>query len=293
MAKNVTIESPVKVITSGNAPDKTKLGKGQMAFGTVNGKKRLYGSDGTNVYELNQDIDLSGYVEKAQTATSEENGAMSASDKSNLDALVEKNYPFDIASFSVAKALIGVGDTVPETLNLTWSYSNADRNPVSSQKLTVGSGATAAVKTIPVGTTSENIASSIDTASAKTIPFKLDVSTSTGKTKSKSLNGTVQNYSYYGTVDGGVSVPTVEQVKALTKDLRNSKGKTGVRINQANNKGVFAYPASLGDLSSIKNSSGFEGIGGWTKNEVTVDGVKYNVYVTNIAATANDTYTFA
>ena len=274
MAKNVTIESPVKVITSGNAPDKTKLGKGQMAYGTVNGKKRLYGSDGTNVFELNECV-------------------MDENDKENLDALVEKNYPFSISSLSATKTLLGVGDEVPSPFNLSWSYANADRNPISSQKLIVGSGAAAAEKSIAVGTTTANVATEITTTAAKTFPYTLEAKTSTGKTQTKSITIVVQNYSYYGTVDGGVTVPTEAQVKAMTKDLRNAKGKGGVRINQANNKGVFAYPASLGNLSSIKNSSGFEGIGGWTKNEVTVDGVKYNVYVTNIAATANDTYTFA
>lgn len=224
-----------------------------------------------------------------KVATNQSNGFMSKDDKSNLDALIEKNYPFDITRLNVPKSLLAVGSAVDETFSMSWDYSNADRNPVNSQVIT---GLGSAI-TVNAGTKNVNISTRITTDAAKTFTATLTAKTSTGKTKSKSVSVVIQNYSYYGTVDGGVTVPTADQIKGLTQDLRNSKGRGNTRINQQNNKGVFAYPKSLGDLSSIKNSSGFEGIGGWTKNVVQVDGVDYNVYITNISATANDTYTFA
>lgn len=46
------MKSPIKVITSGNVPITDNLPKGNLAFGTVDGKTRLYGSDGTAVKEL-------------------------------------------------------------------------------------------------------------------------------------------------------------------------------------------------------------------------------------------------
>ena len=46
------VKSPIKIIDSGTAPTTENLGEGQIAFGTVDGATKLYGSDGTTVSEL-------------------------------------------------------------------------------------------------------------------------------------------------------------------------------------------------------------------------------------------------
>ena len=46
------VKSPIKIIDSGTAPTTENLGEGQIAFGTVDGATKLYGSDGTAVSEL-------------------------------------------------------------------------------------------------------------------------------------------------------------------------------------------------------------------------------------------------
>lgn len=46
------VKSPIKIIDSGTAPTTANLGEGQIAFGTVDGTTKLYGSDGTTVSEL-------------------------------------------------------------------------------------------------------------------------------------------------------------------------------------------------------------------------------------------------
>ena len=46
------VKSPIKIIDSGTAPTTANLGEGQIAFGTVDGATKLYGSDGTTVSEL-------------------------------------------------------------------------------------------------------------------------------------------------------------------------------------------------------------------------------------------------
>lgn len=46
------VKSPIKVIKSGTAPTTENLAKGEIAFGTVDGSTKLYGSDGTTVSEL-------------------------------------------------------------------------------------------------------------------------------------------------------------------------------------------------------------------------------------------------
>ena len=46
------VKSPIKIIDSGTAPTTANLGEGQIAFGTVDGATKLYGSDGTTVTDL-------------------------------------------------------------------------------------------------------------------------------------------------------------------------------------------------------------------------------------------------
>lgn len=46
------VKSPIKIIDSGTAPTTENLGEGQIAFGTVDGTTKLYGSDGTTVTDL-------------------------------------------------------------------------------------------------------------------------------------------------------------------------------------------------------------------------------------------------
>lgn len=46
------VKSPIKVIKSGTAPTTENLAKGEIAFGTVDGSTKLYGSDGTAVTDL-------------------------------------------------------------------------------------------------------------------------------------------------------------------------------------------------------------------------------------------------
>lgn len=57
---------------------------------------------------------------------------------------------------------------------------------------------------------------------------------------------------------------------------------------------MYAYPLNYGDLSSIKDANGFDGIGGYTKSVVAINGINYNVYVQKLPATvSNGKYTFA
>ena len=44
---------------------------------------------------------------------------------------------------------------------------------------------------------------------------------------------------------------------------------------------IFAYPKTTGELISIKDSSGFENIDGWSRNEIEVDGKAFYMYYTN------------
>ena len=81
--------------------------------------------------------------------------------------------------------------------------------------------------------------------------------------------------SYYGAVS---TAPTTQaDIIALTKAVKNTKAYTTTYV-LSNQKSCYCYPASFGNLTSIKDANNFEYIQSYTKTNVSVDGVSYNVY---------------
>ncbi|MDO4295009.1 MAG: hypothetical protein Q4D90_02485 [bacterium] len=93
------------------------------------------------------------------------------------------------------------------------------------------------------------------------------------------------NAYYYGAVAADVVAPTTAQVKALTKSV-TAKSNKSFTYNCTDQKMVFAYPASYGALAKILDPNNFDVTDTFTRNDVTVDGVAYYVYI-NSASTVS------
>lgn len=93
---------------------------------------------------------------------------------------------------------------------------------------------------------------------------------------------------FYWGVSSGMSVTSVA---GLTEDV-SKKGQKQYTYVTNNEHMVIAYEASYGNLTSILDPNNFETINGWTKSNLTVNGVNYNVYVSDSATTATAKYTF-
>ena len=90
--------------------------------------------------------------------------------------------------------------------------------------------------------------------------------------------------SYYGAV---TTAPTTKAgIIALTKNVKNTKAQTAT-FNLSNQRSCYCYPASFGNLTSIKDANNFEYLSSYTKTNVTVDGVSYNVYTLTDPVTAS------
>ena len=215
------------------------------------------------------------------SATTSKAGVMAASDKKALDTLTAR-YPLSISSFSASPNLVEVG--VAADVTFSWDFTNTDFHPITSQSIVVDGAAAA---TVAVGTKNYK---KTGLAGATTASNKSASITINGSLK-KSVNITYHYPSYIGLVADGTTI-TEAVVKGLTKSIEWSKSKTKT-LNQSNQKIVYAYPASYGDLTSIKDGNGFQGFAGYTKQTLTVGGQSYNVYVQKLPATANSTYTFA
>lgn len=215
------------------------------------------------------------------SATTSKAGVMAASDKKALDTLTAR-YPLGISSFSASPNLVEVG--VAADVTFSWDFTNTDFHPITSQSIVVDGAAAA---TVAVGTKSYK---KTGLAGATTASNKSASITINGSLK-KSVNITYHYPSYIGLVADGTTI-TEAVVKGLTKSIEWGKSKTKA-LNQSNQKIVYAYPASYGDLTSIKDGNGFQGFAGYAKQTLTVGGQSYNVYVQKLPATANSTYTFA
>ncbi|WP_400229914.1 hypothetical protein [Methanobrevibacter smithii] len=98
-----------------------------------------------------------------------------------------------------------------------------------------------------------------------------------GQQKSGSTSVTFVAASYFGVVDADFT-PTEETIKGLTtKTVKNTKSYTGTATLN-NQKLCYAYPKSLGALSSIKDANNFDYINSYNRTEVNVNGEAYYVY---------------
>ena len=122
-----------------------------------------------------------------------------------------------------------------------------------------------------------------DTTTVKGV-LKYKKSDNTNATVEKTATYTFVMASYYGAVT--TAPTTAGEITALTKVVKTGKGQTAT-FNLSNQRSCYAYPASFGDLTSIKDANNFEYISSYTKTNVTIDGTSYNVYTLTDPVTAS------
>lgn len=88
---------------------------------------------------------------------------------------------------------------------------------------------------------------------------------------------TFVNNSYYGIISGNTVDETI--ISGLTSNLNSKKAFTYNNITLNNERIVYLYPASFGNLTSIKDANGFEYLNSYVKSTITIDSVSYNCYM--------------
>ena len=100
--------------------------------------------------------------------------------------------------------------------------------------------------------------------------------------------------SFFGITNNGV-IPNENTVKAFNKKIV-AKGSQSYAYTMSKQCAVYVYPASYGDLSSIKDPSGFEQMNGFKKHSITMtingQSVQYNMYIGPANTNTNFKLTF-
>ena len=133
-------------------------------------------------------------------------------------------------------------------------------------------------------TYTHTMASAITTTSTVKGVLNYKKSDNTNATVEKTATYTFVMASYSGAV---TTAPTDKAgIVALTKNVKSGKGFT-TTFNLSNQRACYCYPASMGNLTSIKDANNFEYISSYTKTTVDVDGTNYNVYTLTDPVTAS------
>lgn len=139
-----------------------------------------------------------------------------------------------------------------------------------------------------------NFTVDVDVTSDKN--FQLKVIDNLDKAYTANTGGFTFVYPYYmGICDDGVEV-NEDLVKSLTKKVE-TKGNKSYAATCNNQRVVFAFPASYGNIRQIFDPNNFDVTGTFQKSTVQVTGLdgtpqNYNVYVNGASTVANFTFRF-
>lgn len=151
------VKSPIKIIDSGTAPTTENLGEGQIAFGTVDGATKLYGSDGTTVSELGGGggSEVNSIAPLTTETPPLATGPYSISIGDRAKSTAQSSVSFGPSAVASGTASLSIGfrsnSSSPDTTAIGSFASASDSGSVS-----VGTRSSSASSSVSVGTGSES-----------------------------------------------------------------------------------------------------------------------------------------
>lgn len=307
-ARGYLTEIPIDYVTEQELDEKGYLTEHQDISGLVS-KEELdemnYVSEESLDAKLESDgylteLDMDGYLTKNEFAPLEAQITKNAGDVFTMSEKVDKNTN-DIST------ILGIIDEPPSYTRPTVSASitknpvehNIDTQVTISPKFTkndagaiTGYTLTKGGQTIYTDTTANSFTETIKIAHGGSLTYRATVSYGDGPVKntmlgipypqtsikagSISYDLTVRAYalSYYG----ATSNSTISNPAGLSSTLRTAKGST-LTFNLTNQRIVYMYPSSFGNLTAIKDANNFDYINSYTFTTMQYNGVNYNVYI--------------
>ena len=176
--------------------------------------------------------------------------------------------------------------TIATNINIQSSFTKNDAGDVISYSLSKGD------TTLVQGNSIEAYSDTLTLTHGQSVTYTATVTYGDGEIKntllgvpypstsiksgslSKSFAVTGYAISYYGVVTESV----FESTDNLSHKLRTSRSDT-LTFDLTNQRVLYMYPKSFGNLTSIKDANGFDYINSYTLSNVTVNNVEYNVYI--------------
>ena len=201
--------------------------------------------------------------------------------RTDLEDLDNRLNPLDF-KVTVSPTAVLIGSSA--TINVTLEMKRGKDEVVTAQTAIVRTSPSA--KTLAAGANKDT--ETIQPTAEDNWAFVYE-GTFNGKSKTTSATVKAVHPSYFGAVAATGEV-TAAMVKALGKLTLGSKAYTKSSFALSNQRSVFAYPASFGALTAITGNSNSDNMDSYAKQELTIDGVAYFVYVLKEPTTNSGLY---
>ena len=307
-ARGYLTEIPIDYVTEQELDEKGYLTEHQDISGLVS-KEELDEMNYVSEESLDAKLESDGYLTELDMGD-----YLSKDEFAPMDALINKNAG-DI--FTMAEkvdkntndisTILGIIDEPPSYTRPAVSVSitknpvehNIDTQVTISPKFTkndagaiTGYTLTKGGQTVYTDTTANSFTETIKIAHGGSLTYRATVSYGDGPVKntmlgipypqtsikagSISYDLTVRAYalSYYGVINNS----TISNPAGLSSTLRTTKGST-LTFDLTNQRIVYMYPSSFGNLTSIKDANNFDYINSYTFTTMQYNGVNYNVYI--------------
>ena len=240
------------------------------------------------------DIDLSNYATKEYVNELEYQVDKNSDNINQILEIIDEPPTYTRPTLTTSLSSSNIRHNVSTSITITPKFTQNDAGAITSYSLTKGGNV------IYTNTSASAYTDTITLSHGSSVTYRATVNYGDGvikntllgiaypstsiKAGSVSSNATVKGYalSYYGVINTN----SIDNVNNLTNILRTSKSST-LTFNMTNQRVVYMYPKSFGNLTSIKDANNFEYINSYTLSTMTLDGVEYNVYILTDAVTIN------
>ena len=238
------------------------------------------------------DIDLSNYATKEYVNELEYQVDKNSDNINQILEIIDEPPTYTRPTLTTSLSSSNIRHNVSTSITITPKFTQNDAGAITSYSLTKGGNVIYTNTSVSAYTDTITLSHGSSVTYSATVNYGDGVikntllgiaypSTSI-KAGSISSNATVKGYalSYYGVINTN----SIDNVNNLTNILRTSKSST-LTFNMTNQRVVYMYPKSFGNLTSIKDANNFEYINSYTLSTMTLDGVEYNVYILTDAVT--------
>ncbi len=243
-------------------------------------------NDVQGLVDKNSEIQNEINIVEQECITLKNDNTQIKSDIETILAMIDEPPTYSKPTISVSLSNTNIEHSKSYDISITANFSKNDAGNVVGYKV---------YKNNTIIFENTSIAKYTDTISithGTSVTYKAEVSYGDGPIKNTSLGipypstsikggavsatSTVKGYalSYYGVIDGS----EFTSITGLTSELRTGKGDT-ITVSLTNQRVIYMYPRSFGNLTSIKDANNFDYINSYTLSTGTVNGVEYNIYI--------------